>query len=351
MQSSVRLGLAVAGLCMVAATSLAAKGKPDVASVPPLPTKKAAQATLETIKREKTPAKQLFGAEKVAALMKPEAVGFYSRGCLAGGEQLPVDGVAWQAMRLSRNRNWGHPDLVALLKRFASDVQSKDGWHGLLVGDIAQPRGGPMLTGHASHQVGLDADIWFTPMPERTLTRKEREQISATTMLAPGGLVVDRTRWTESHAKIIKRVSSYREVQRIFVHPALKKALCEDAGKLGEDRSWLSKVRPYWGHHYHFHVRIHCPTGSTGCKPQPEVAAGDGCGAEVDHWIKLLSRPAPPKPVKPEKPVVKKPAKPKPEVTLASLPPACRFVLDAAAKSPVSDIPIPGRKPAETKAK
>ena len=87
-------------------------------------------------------------------------------------------------MRLSRNRNWGHPELIALLERFAGEVKKNNEWPGLLVGDISQPRGGPMLTGHASHQVGLDADIWFTPMPDHTLTKQEREDLSATSMLA-----------------------------------------------------------------------------------------------------------------------------------------------------------------------
>ena len=64
---------------------------------------------------------------------------------MAGGAALPVDGPAWQVMRLSRNRNWGHPDLVALVERLAIEAKEKDGWNGLLVGDLAQPRGGPML--------------------------------------------------------------------------------------------------------------------------------------------------------------------------------------------------------------
>jgi murein endopeptidase len=33
---------------------------------------------------------------------------------------------------------------------------------GLLIGDMSQPRDGPMLYGHSSHQIGLDVDI--TPM-------------------------------------------------------------------------------------------------------------------------------------------------------------------------------------------
>ena len=101
-----------------------------------------------------------------------------------------------------------------------------------------------MLTGHASHQIGLDADIWFTPMPDRRLTPREREELSATSMLTPDSLAVNSDVWTPAHVQIVKRAASYREVDRVFVHPAIKKALCETAG---DDRRWLSKVRPIWG--------------------------------------------------------------------------------------------------------
>ena len=94
-------------------------------------------------------------------------------------EALPINGDTWQVMRLSRNRNWAHPDMVALVERLADKAHKDAGWPGILVGDMSQPRGGPMLTGHASHQVGLDADVWLTPMPDRRLSREEREDMSA----------------------------------------------------------------------------------------------------------------------------------------------------------------------------
>ena len=70
---------------------------------------------------------------------------------------------------------------------------------------------------------------------------------------------------------------------RIFVNAAIKKAMCREAGS---DRDWLAKVRPWWGHAEHFHVRIACPPDSPECKPQPPVPAGDGCGHELDYWFK-----------------------------------------------------------------
>ncbi|MEQ1670172.1 MAG: penicillin-insensitive murein endopeptidase, partial [Hyphomicrobium sp.] len=175
------------------------------------------------------PAKQLFGAAKAPAPLAARAIGTYARGCLAGAVALPVDGPAWQAMRLSRNRNWGHPNLVKLVETLALDSKKQDNWPGLLVGDISQPRGGPMLTGHASHQLGLDADVWLTPMPDKRLSRKEREELSATSMLDSTDLAVDPKVFTPGHVQLIKRAASYPEVERVLVHPAIKKALCEAA--------------------------------------------------------------------------------------------------------------------------
>jgi penicillin-insensitive murein endopeptidase len=268
------------------------------------------------------PARDLFGAAKTPAPLAARAIGFYAKGCLAGGKPLPVDGPAWQAMRLSRTRNWGHPELVDLVKRLATEAKQQDGWSGLLVGDLAQPRGGPMTSGHASHQVGLDADIWLTPMPDRRLSEREREDMSATSMLKSYE-AVDPNIWSEKHAKLIKRAASYTEVERIFVHPAIKKALCEGTPK-DADRAWLSKVRPMYGHNYHFHIRIHCPKGSTNCEAQPAVGHEDGCGTELTKWLALV-KPKPPVPVPPGPRPPPPPGKP--PMSIDELPNDCRSVL------------------------
>lgn len=289
----------------------------------PAPSDDAAKKNQKKEAKQPVAAKNLFGAKKVAANMRARAIGFYSKGCLAGAARLPDNGKAWQAMRLSRNRHWGHPKLVALLQRFATEVQEKDNWPGLLMGDIAQPRGGPMLTGHASHQIGLDADVWLTPMPNRRLTRKERENISAISMLAPDKVNVNE-HWKPGHVKILKRAANYPSIERILVHPAIKGALCKAAGS---DRGWLRKVRPYWGHHYHFHIRMKCPADSPNCRPQKPTANDDGCGKELTWWLKRVKPKPPPKvkPKKKKKTVVKK-RRPK---TMDDLPMECRSVLAA----------------------
>jgi penicillin-insensitive murein endopeptidase len=262
-----------------------------------------------------TPAKELFGRKREPIPLAARAVGFYAKGCLAGAKALPVNGPTWQVMRLSRNRMWAHPDMVSVLERLAEKAP-KVGWHGLLVGDMSQPRGGPMLTGHASHQVGLDADIWLTPMPNRELTREEREEMSATNVVAENGKDVNAS-WTPQHMAIIKAAAEFPEVERILVNAAIKKQLCRAAGT---DRAWLSKVRPYYEHNYHFHVRIRCPKDSPECKPQDPTPGGDGCGNELNYWFSdAVLHPKPPK----------VPPKPKPPLKLADLPAACRQIVVA----------------------
>jgi penicillin-insensitive murein endopeptidase len=92
---------------------------------------------------KRPPAKELFGAVAAPAPLAARAIGSYARGCLAGAVSLPINGPDWQVMRLSRNRNWGHPRLLDFLERFASDARSLDGWPGLLIGDMAQPERWP----------------------------------------------------------------------------------------------------------------------------------------------------------------------------------------------------------------
>lgn len=271
------------------------------------------------------PAKQAFGTVKLPSVTAPETYGFYSKGCISGAVALPVDGPNWQVMRLSRNRNWGHPKLIALLEKLSRDAATT-GWNGLLVGDISQPRGGPMLTGHASHQVGLDADIWLSPMPNRRYTNQEREDVSAISMLKPKSLYVDDNKWTSSRTALLKHAAGYPEVERIFVHPGIKKKLCET---VSGDRGWLAKIRPYWGHHYHFHVRLRCQAGSPGCKPQDPIGKDDGCGKSLDWWF----TDEPWKPAKPD-------GKPKPPqiMMVSQLPQACAALLNAPAPASVKEV-------------
>ena len=262
-------------------------------------------------------AKTLFGAMPGGSPQTPQPLGGYARGCQAGAMQLAETGPTWQAMRLSRNRNWAQPktvDFVEDLSRFAA---TQLGWNGLYVGDMSQPRGGPMLTGHRSHQTGLDIDVWMLPPDRLDLSAEERENLSSISMRRAGGAFTNN-RWTPQHEAIIRAAASDPRTARIFIFPGAKVAMCNSATG---DRSWLSKVRPWWGHHYHFHVRLNCPDGAANCAAQAPPPAGDGC-AEAQGWVDRILNPPPPNPNAP-------PAPPRAELTMASLPGQCLDVLNA----------------------
>ncbi len=280
----------------------------------------------EAVAPDQREAKKAFGAVKAPAGKVPQAIGRYERGCVAGGQKIAASGIGWQTVRVSRNRYWGHPILIAYIQRLASDVKRLDGLPGILVGDMAQPIGGPLQGGHASHQIGLDVDLWYTLMPDHTLSADEREHIAADNMVDQATLTTNPKIWTQAQVGLLRRAASYPEVARIFVNPAVKKALCDSAGN---DRSWLQKIRPWYQHDDHFHVRLNCPPGSPACVPQADAPAEDGCGQELEDWFKKLRAPPHP-PVKPRKVIPVKP------MLVSDLPKECQELLaaadDAAAK-------------------
>ena len=286
---------------------------------------------------EDKPAKEIFGRLATPSVGAAEVIGAYAKGCISGAVALPADGPHWQAMRPSRNRAWGHPELVAFIEQLSEKAGREDGWPGLLVGDMAQARGGPMLTGHASHQSGLDADIWLTPMPDRRLSVKEREELSATLVVENGPYEVKRDVWTAAHFNLIKRAASHPRVDRVLVAAGIKKALCEtETG----NRDWLRTVRPFWGHNYHMHVRLKCPAGSPDCQPQAAKTPGDGCGKELDWWFTNEPwRPAKPDPDQKPKKVF--------PMTLAALPAQCRAIALSGGGSDGEAAPLPLARPAD----
>jgi len=286
----------------------------------PIPPQKPSMA------EDKMPAKQLFAHAELPTLGKAMAIGYYPRGCLQGGVELPFNGPNWQVMRLSRNRNWGHPELVHFLERFAPLAAKATGWHGILVGDMAQPRGGPLPFGHMSHQIGLDVDIWFMPMPGHTLSKDERENTSAVNLVADDWKHINPKTWSPADISFIRTAAEQPEVERVLVNAAIKQELCRAEGK--ERWTWMDKVRPWYGHHDHIHVRLKCPADSPNCRKQPEVPGGDGCAAkDLAYWFsdKVLH----PKITEPKTP-------PKP-LTLADLPPACKNVIDAPANAKAAE--------------
>lgn len=253
-------------------------------------------------------AKHVFSAISAPSAGEPAPHGSYARGCLSGAVALPETGARWQAMRLSRNRNWGHPAAISFIERLSATAGTF-GWPRLLVGDISQPRGGPMLGGHASHQIGLDIDVWLRiPAPE-PYSLAEREKVSSTSMVRADRMHVNGD-WTPAHHQLLRSAASDPAVARIFVNAAIKRALCE--AEPAGDREWLRKIRAWWGHDSHFHVRLNCPADAPECADQDPPPAGDGCGDDLAWWF--TDEALNPKPS----------GEPKRDLVLGDLPAACR---------------------------
>lgn len=281
-----------------------------------------------------TTAATLFAGHDAPSLQDPMPIGSYAKGCAAGLVELAPDGPTWQAMRLSRHRNFGQPEMVDFLQDLSAFAATQKGWAGLYIGDIGNPRGGPMDSGHASHQIGLDADIWQLPATRLDLTEAEREEISSIPVRSADQLSVTEN-WTPAHRAILKAAALDPRVDRIFIAAAVKIEICRTASPA--DRDWLQKIRPEGGHDTHFHVRLKCPKGARLCKTQtPDVAelskGGDGCDDTLAWWVSkaYLHPETLPKPKTPQKPPPKK--KHPRQFTMADLPKACAGVLAAPAR-------------------
>jgi penicillin-insensitive murein endopeptidase len=206
----------------------------------------------------------------------PRSIGLPGAGCLQGAVALPERDRRYVLVHPERKRDFGHPDLIAYLRDVAAAAhQQKLG--PVYIGDLGQPRGGPTPTGHRSHQNGLDVDVWYGP-PAKPITAGKPTPPSVVDLRTNAMLPA----WNRSAAGLLELAASRPAVDRIFVHPAVKRALCQDKTKRGP---WLGRVRPWWGHQDHFHVRLRCPASSPDCTAQPTLAPGDGCDASLNWWL------------------------------------------------------------------
>jgi len=209
------------------------------------------------------------------------AIGDYASGCLQGARELSLDGPGYQVMRPSRRRFFGHPDLVDFVRGLGRRVR-KQRLGVLLVGDLSQVRGGRAAGGHASHQTGLDVDLWYTypkSALQGPLPASVREEISAESVVAEDGSGI-RNVWRRRVTELLRLTVQDARVDRVFVHPVIKRELCTRES----ERAWLRRIRPWYGHDDHLHVRLACPEASEACKPQAALPEGDGCD-KLDFWF------------------------------------------------------------------
>lgn len=236
----------------------------------------------------------------------PRAIGGFSAGCQSGATALPTEGEGYVVMHLERHRYFGQPGLIDAIETLGETAARGIGM--LHIGDLALPRGGPMPFGHRSHQTGLDVDIWFDLSPRlHARADRMRSNIPAPSLLLSTSRGLDHRLWSNRHVQILKAAAYLPAVDRIFVNAHIKQELCDS---VAGDRAWLRKIRPWFHHDDHFHMRLACPDSSPACVRQDPVPPGEGCDSSLNWW--LQQHPALPS----------KPSEPKP-----ALPAACRGVL------------------------
>jgi penicillin-insensitive murein endopeptidase len=219
------------------------------------------------------------------SLGQPRSIGGPSNGCIDGAESLPASGVGFVSIRRHRNRHYGHPQTIRLIRDLGKAMERRNG-RLIMVGDLAQPRGGRMSSSHVSHQNGLDADIWLTladsPAQAVRSTPEERDPPS---MLTRNKLALNE-RFGPDQLFLLRTAAQDPAVDRILVNPGIKRALCRQEN----GAKWLRKLRPWWGHDAHMHVRLKCPADSPDCRPQAPVPMGSGCGSDLAWWFSLEAR-------------------------------------------------------------
>lgn len=236
----------------------------------------------------------LFSSRLVSAAESPRIIGEPNNGCIAGAASLPLEGAGYMVMHLERKRHYGHPRLIDTLTALAHEVKDRGGY--LRIGDLSMERGGPMPSGHRSHQTGLDADVWFdlqtAPYPN---LNPLRSNVSASSLLTPAKNALDARLWSDRHVSTLKAAALRPGVDRIFVNPHIKRELCR---MTAPDKAWLHKIRPWYNHDDHFHLRLACPENNPDCIRQAPVPQGDGCDDSLAWWFEEH----PPEPAKPAVP-------------------------------------------------
>lgn len=221
-----------------------------------------------------------WGAVQTPSDGPSRVIGTYANGCVDGAVALPLDGAGYSVIRRQRNRYWGHPSLISFIQDLGFDALRLD-LGVLTIADLGQPRGGP-VSGHASHELGLDVDIWLTLLPGSLGNSAAGADPVAASAVIEASNSIDTAFWTPAHALLFQAAANHPGVDRIFANPVIKRELCRTATG---DRSWLAKIRPWYGHDNHLHVRLRCPADSPECRPQSAIPSGDGCGDDLAWWF------------------------------------------------------------------
>ncbi len=241
-----------------------------------------------------TPAKELFARKATPFPGPARSIGGYADGCLGGALRAADHGPRLAGDAAIAQSQLGQSEAHRLPRTIRPQRARRSAGTACWSATCRSRAAARCITGHASHQIGLDADIWFTPMPDHVLSREEREFNGAVNMVRSRSSRrrsqgMDATRSTQ----LVRAAAQDPVVTRIFVNAAIKKAMCSEAGigsRMAVRRCGRGGATPNT-----FMSASRCPADSPECKPQPPPDAGDGCGHELDYWFKdSMLHPTPP---------------------------------------------------------
>lgn len=166
----------------------------------------------------------------------------------------------------SRNKTYGHPALVLMLKRTAKQIARQTPGSVLLLGDLSSEHGG-RLYGHRSHQSGRDADIGFfvTDPKGKPLNAKKLRVFRASGRAKDGSplLFDDYRNWLLIQLWL---KDTRAQLQYVFVARHLRRRLLDFAKARPAFRKYVDRAAKFMRqpsnglpHDDHFHVRIACP--------------------------------------------------------------------------------------------
>jgi murein endopeptidase len=213
--------------------------------------------------KKKAPPKSVLPVPKTKG---SHAVGKPSDGALYGSQKIPAKGKAIGILpdHRARNRYYATEALVKLLTTTSTDF-FKTYKRRVLVGDLSAKRGGK-ISGHASHQSGLDADLalFYTNIKGKPVEAKGFTTLDDNGASNNQKLFFDaNTTWL-----FVKALLAHPEVQvqYVFLYDPLVQLLLEAAKQDGASDELLERValivrQPSDSskHDDHMHLRIYCP--------------------------------------------------------------------------------------------
>jgi len=206
-----------------------------------------------------------------------QAIGFYSKGELKFADKMASESTHHIKLFLPRNRGFGTLMLINIAMEASSILNANfPAGERVQFGDMSNKDGG-FLSGHNSHQNGLDVDVSYMRMDYREQDQFDidgfDENFVIKNILSPNFDM-------ERNLFIFKSLVSTNKVNRIFVDQVIKNAICEHVIKIGQRelyRETLRRLRHWPNHLNHFHLRLVCPSDSSKCEEQTPPPDGDGC--------------------------------------------------------------------------